>query len=70
MARIKIEDLPVLEELSEKEVKGIFGGLSCTPPENTPPIDEISRRDPVPQNLAHDDASLARDTEQGPWGGK
>ena len=26
MARIKIEDLPVLEELSEKEVKGIFGG--------------------------------------------
>ncbi len=27
MARIKIEDLPVLEDLSTKEVKGIFGGL-------------------------------------------
>ena len=26
MARIKIEDLPVLEDLSEKEIKGIFGG--------------------------------------------
>ncbi len=27
MARIKIEDLPVLEELSKKETKGIFGGF-------------------------------------------
>ncbi len=26
MARIKIEDLPVLEDLSPKETKGIFGG--------------------------------------------
>ena len=26
MARIKIEDLPVLEDLSVKEKKGIFGG--------------------------------------------
>ncbi len=26
MARIKIEDLPVLEDLSAKEIKGIFGG--------------------------------------------
>ncbi len=26
MARIKIEDLPVLEDLSPKEKKGIFGG--------------------------------------------
>ncbi len=26
MARIKIEDLPVLEDLSTKEVKGISGG--------------------------------------------
>ncbi len=28
MARIKIEDLPVLEDLSAKEKKGIFGGLA------------------------------------------
>jgi len=28
MARIKIEDLPVLEDLSPKEVKGIFGGAT------------------------------------------
>ncbi len=27
MARIKIEDLPVLEDLSAKESKGIFGGF-------------------------------------------
>ncbi len=27
MARIKIEQLPVMEDLSEKEIKGIFGGL-------------------------------------------
>ena len=26
MARIKIEDLPVLEDLSEKQMKGLFGG--------------------------------------------
>ena len=26
MARIKIEDLPVMEDISEKELKGIFGG--------------------------------------------
>ncbi len=30
MARIKIEDLPMLEELSKKETKGIFGGLTLT----------------------------------------
>ena len=28
MARIKIEDLSVLEDLSKKETKGIFGGVS------------------------------------------
>ena len=28
MARIKIEDLPVLEELSELAIRGIFGGIS------------------------------------------
>lgn len=31
MARIKIEDLPVLEDMSPKEAKGIFGGLSDKP---------------------------------------
>ncbi len=31
MARIKIEDLPVLEDLNEKQMKGIFGGY-YTPP--------------------------------------
>ena len=30
MARIKIEDLPVLEDLSTKEKKGIFGGTTLT----------------------------------------
>ncbi len=30
MARIKIEDLPVLEDLSTKEVRGIFGGAPAT----------------------------------------
>ncbi len=30
MARIKIEDLPVLQELSEKQAKGIFGGYSLS----------------------------------------
>ena len=30
MPRIKIEDLPVLEDLSTKKMKGIFGGLSYT----------------------------------------
>ncbi len=30
MARIKIEDLPVLEDLSAKESKGIFGGALTT----------------------------------------
>ena len=28
MAKIKIEDLPVLEELSAAKIKGIFGGMS------------------------------------------
>ena len=27
MARIKIEDLPVKEDMSEKELKGVFGGI-------------------------------------------
>ena len=27
MARIKIEDLPVKEEMSEQELKGVFGGI-------------------------------------------
>ncbi len=30
MPRIKIEDLPVLEDLSAKEKKGIFGGTTLT----------------------------------------
>ncbi len=30
MARIKIEDLPVLEDLSAKEQKGIFGGTTLS----------------------------------------
>lgn len=33
MARIKIEELPVMEDLSEKEIKGIFGGLAASQPE-------------------------------------
>ena len=31
MARIKIEELPVMEDLSEKEIKGIFGGAITSP---------------------------------------
>ncbi len=27
MARIKIEELPVMEEMKNEELKGIFGGL-------------------------------------------
>ena len=27
MARIKIEELPVMEDMGEKELKGIFGGM-------------------------------------------
>ena len=27
MSRIRIEDLPVKEEMSEKELKGVFGGI-------------------------------------------
>ena len=27
MARIKIEDLPVMEDMKDEELKGIFGGL-------------------------------------------
>ena len=30
MARIKIEDLPVKEEMSEQELKGVFGGAGNT----------------------------------------
>ncbi len=36
MASIKIEDLPVIEDVSEKESKGIFGGQ------------ELRRRSPSP----------------------
>ena len=32
MARIKIEDLPVKEEMSEKELKGVFGGMGLLLP--------------------------------------
>ncbi len=32
MARIKIEDLPVLEDLSPTETKGIFGGIHISRP--------------------------------------
>ena len=28
MARIKIEDLPVMEDMSAQEIKGIFGGFT------------------------------------------
>ncbi len=31
MARIKIEDLPAKEEMSEQELKGIFGGFNPQP---------------------------------------
>ncbi len=30
MARIRIEDLPVKEEMSEQELKGVFGGAGNT----------------------------------------
>lgn len=33
MARIKIEDLPLLEELSQEEMADIFGGFSDNPQE-------------------------------------
>ena len=32
MARIKIEDLPVKEEMSEQELKGVFGGMGLLLP--------------------------------------
>ncbi len=31
MSKIKIEDLPILEELDEKQSKGIFGGALMEP---------------------------------------
>lgn len=39
MARTKIEDLPVHEELSDKEAKGIFGGATTVTPTPTAPIE-------------------------------
>ena len=41
MAKIKIEDLPVLEELSEAKIKGIFGGMSPTYDPGLTPVDPI-----------------------------
>ena len=42
MSRIKIEDLPVLEDLRANEIKGIFGGLSSfKPSEDTNYLREI-----------------------------
>ena len=35
MARIKIEDLPILEDLSAKEIKGIFGGTQTLRDDST-----------------------------------
>ena len=35
MARIKIEDLPVMEEMKDEELKGIFGGTAPTSTEGT-----------------------------------
>ena len=35
MARIKIEDLPVNEEMNEQELKGVFGGFN---PQPEPPL--------------------------------
>ena len=29
MARIKIEELPVIEEIGDQEMKGIFGGVTA-----------------------------------------
>ena len=49
MARIKIEDLPVLEDLSERQMKGIFGGLYTPPTNSTIQLEaelEALRRDP------------------------
>ncbi len=35
MARIKIEELPVMEEMKDEELKGIFGGTAPTSTEGT-----------------------------------
>ena len=54
MARIKIEDLPVLEELSEKEVKGIFGGTIAS----EAGLKKLEDDDPKDETKGADDGHL------------
>ena len=44
MARIKIEDLPVKEDMSEKELKGVFGGAGLL----LPAVQKVRARSQVP----------------------
>ena len=70
MPRIKIEDLPVLEDLSTKKTKGIFGGISytsSTDTKNLTLIDESSV-DRFNYKIAPDDGiekTRALDTDTG-----
>ena len=41
MARIKIEDLPVMEDMDTQELKGIFGGFN---PQPEPPLKSFGFR--------------------------
>ncbi len=51
MARIKIEDLPILEKLSSEETRGLFGGMpkAFNPQPDPPhdPYDEANEYDRV-----------------------
>ena len=47
MPRIRIEDLPVLEELSPREAKGIFGGYSFSSTLSYSSYSFTSSNDPV-----------------------
>ncbi len=57
MARIKIEDLPVLEDLSAKEKKGIFGGTDYTK------ITLVGTRDELLPALSGDSKSYEAELE-------
>ncbi len=53
MARIKIEDLPMLEELSKKETKGIFGGSGISQEMSLSLQITMDRRSKVTQTLSN-----------------
>ncbi len=50
MAKIKIEDLPVLDELDAAQTKGIFGGYLKSPLKNAPDTSDSSGED-VPTEI-------------------